>query len=266
MTEQAARFVGSIPEHYDRNLGPRIFVDFAADLTRRVAGRRPGEVLELAAGTGIVTRQLRDGLPDDCHLLATDLNEPMLDQARRKFEEGDAVQFQPADATSLPFDDDSFDVVACQFGVMFFPDKDKSYREVLRVLKPGGTYIFNVWDAWAYNPFAQIAHEAVAELFPEDPPGFYHVPFGYCDTGLIENSLASAGFAAASSETVDVISAIPSATDFATGLVYGNPLFDEIQQRGGDPQVVHQAISTSLEARLGASMPLRAIVLEASKS
>ena len=266
MTEQAARFVGSIPEHYDRNLGPRIFVDFAADLAGRVAARDPGKVLELAAGTGIVTRQLRDVLPDDCHLLATDLNEPMLDQARRKFGERDVVQFQSADATNLPFDDDSFDVVACQFGVMFFPDKDQSYRDVLRVLKPGGRYIFNVWDAWDYNPFAQIAHEAVAGLFPDDPPGFYHVPFGYCDTGLIEGSLAAAGFSGATSQAVDVVSAIPSAAEFATGLVYGNPLFEEIQQRGGDPQVVHREIATSLEKHLGDNMPLRAIVIEACKS
>lgn len=265
MSDQAAHFVGSIPEYYDRHLGPRIFAGFAEDLARRVAFLAPSEVLELAAGTGIVTRALRDALPDASKLVATDLNPPMLEVARSKFHGGEAVHFQPADASSLPFADASFDTLVCQFGVMFFPDKAASYGEVLRVLKPGGRYLFNVWDAWENNPFARIAHDVVAGFFPDDPPGFYRVPFGYCDKDLIAGSLDDAGFSDIDIETVEVTSAIPSAEDFASGLVYGNPLLEEIVERGGDDQAVHGAISVAIEEHLGENMPLQAIVVSTGK-
>jgi ubiquinone/menaquinone biosynthesis C-methylase UbiE len=202
MTDDASKFVGSIPEHYDACLGPRIFNGFAEDLAGRVARSGANSVLELAAGTGIVTRKLRDSLPDSSDLVATDLNVPMLDSARKKFREGESVQFKEADAMNLPFPDASFDCVSCQFGVMFFPDKAQSYAEAFRVLKPGGQYLFNVWDSWAKNPFAQLAHEVLADVFPEKPPGFYRVPFSYRDTEEIATSLASAGFAAITHETV----------------------------------------------------------------
>jgi len=266
MTEQAARFVGSIPEHYDQHLGPRLFADFAADLARRTAACEPSAVLELAAGTGIVSRALRDTLAPACSLLATDLNPPMLERAMLKFTDDEAVTFQAADATSLAFGDGSFDALVCQFGVMFFPDKAASYREALRVLKPGGRYLFNVWDSWENNPFARIAHEVVSDFFPDNPPGFYRVPFGYCDVELIGASLRQAGFEQVSIESLESPSAIPSAQDFATGLVFGNPLFQEIVERGGDAEAVRQAIADALVENLGDSMTLRAIVVEAQKA
>ena len=143
MTDQAARFTGGIPANYDRGLGPHLFVDYAADLARRAtaaANRR--RVLELAAGTGIVTRLLRDALPSSPRLVASDLNSPMLEIARRKFAAGEKIEFRPADATALPFDDGAFDTLVCQFGVMFFPDKDKAYREANRVLTSRRTLLF----------------------------------------------------------------------------------------------------------------------------
>jgi ubiquinone/menaquinone biosynthesis C-methylase UbiE len=146
MSDDAAGFVGNIPQYYDQGMGPMVFVDYAADIARRVAAGNPARVLETAAGTGIVTRKLRDALPAGVHLTATDLNPPMLDVARSKFHAGEQVEFRPADATALPFADRSFDAVVCQFGVMFFPDKAKSYSEVYRVLAPGGRYLFSVWD------------------------------------------------------------------------------------------------------------------------
>jgi ubiquinone/menaquinone biosynthesis C-methylase UbiE len=168
----AASFVGNIPEHYERGLGPLIFVDYAADIARRAAACSPARVLETAAGTGIVTRQLRDLVPAAARLTATDLNPPMLEVARAKFRPGEHVDFRPADATTLPFPDGSFDAVVCQFGVMFFPEKDKSYHETYRVLAPGGRYLFSVWDAHRYNPFGRIAHEVASSFFPADPPQF----------------------------------------------------------------------------------------------
>ena len=172
-----ASFVGNIPEHYDRGLGPIIFVDYATDIARREAACNPGRVLEIAAGTGIVTRQLRDQLPAQVRLTATDLNPPMLEVARAKFRPDEDVDFRPADAAALPFPDHSFDAVVCQFGVMFFPEKDKSYREIHRVLATGGRYLFNVWDSHRYNDFGRIVHEVVGSFFPGDPPQFYKVPF-----------------------------------------------------------------------------------------
>jgi len=177
--DNAAGFVGGIPDHYDRGLGPMIFADYAADIARRVVASGPSRVLETASGTGIVTRRLRDCLRPGARLTATDLNPPMLAVARGKFRPGEQVEFRPADATALPFPDGAFDAVACQFGVMFFPDKDRSYREARRVLAPGGRYVFSVWDSHRHNPFGRIADEIARGFFPADPPPFYRVPFGH---------------------------------------------------------------------------------------
>ena len=265
MASQAADFTGSIPEHYDRSLGPRIFADYAAELANRVATRQPGSVLELAAGTGIVTRELRKRLPATTTLVASDLNEPMLDVARNNLDPNDgAVRFEVVDATNLTFDSGSFDAITCQFGVMFFPDKTQSYREARRVLTAGGEYLFNVWGSWAANPFARIAHEAVAGFFPDNPPGFYRVPFGYHDPVEIEQALIDAGFADVTADTVPVTSAIPSAADFATGLVFGNPLSAEIAARGGNPDVIRAAVADAIDRELGSEMPLEALFVRAT--
>ena len=266
MNKQAANFIGSIPHYYDRYLGPRIFHDFADDLAERAAKLQPGAVLELAAGTGIVTRRLRDLLPEGCDVTCTDLNQPMLDVAKAKFLSNENICFEPADATTLPYSASQFDTVVCQFGVMFFPDKRASYKEVLRVLKPGGRYVFNVWGAWDTNPFAEIAHEVVTSFFPEDPPGFYKVPFGYHDETSIMDSLISAGFAEVETKSLHITSEIGSAADFAKGLVFGNPLFEEVTSRGGDPDTVCLAVADAIQQKLGTSMPLHAIVIMANKT
>ncbi len=266
MATNAAQFVGSIPENYDKGLGPRIFNDYADDLTRRVAALSPGLVLELAAGTGIVSRKLRDVLPGDCELVVSDLNPPMLELAKQKFQPDEPVQFETVDAMELKFGEASFDVVLCQFGVMFFPDKERSYGEVCRVLKPGGNYVFNVWDTWQKNPFAEITHEVVEAFFPDNPPGFYKVPFSYNDARQIEESLLQAGFSRVNIEHLAIKSGIPSATDFAKGLVYGNPVYDEIVTRGGNPDKLCAAVADAIDRRLGQEMPLQALIVQASKT
>ncbi len=179
MAATDADFTGSAPEYYDRDMGPVIFDGYAADLAHRAAAHNPKRVLEIAGGTGLVTRHLRGLLPEGAHLTATDIDPPMLDVARTKFRPGEQIMFQTADAFALPFLDGAFDAVVCQFGVMFFPDKAQSYREAHRVLAPGGRYLFNVWDSHRHNPFARITHELVQQLFPSDTPSFYRVPFGY---------------------------------------------------------------------------------------
>ena len=264
-----ASFVGSIPEHYDCGLGPVVFIDFAADIARRVAACGPARVLETAAGTGIVTRQLRDLLPAGTRLTATDLNPPMLDVARGRFRADESVDFRPADATTLPFPDDSFDAVVCQFGVMFFPEKDKSYREIHRVLTPGGRYLFNVWDAHRYNQFGRIAHEVAGGFFPADPPQFYKVPFSYHQIDAIKESLIGAGFVDINIAILRLEKEIPDAALFARGLIYGNPIIDQIRTRGGvDPDRIVDAVAQRLRVEFGTDpgrMTLQAIIFSASK-
>jgi SAM-dependent methyltransferase len=264
-----ASFVGNIPQHYDRGLGPIIFVDYAADLARRAAACSPARVLETAAGTGIVTRQLRDLLPAGVRLTATDLNPPMLELARAKFRPDEDVDFRPADAAALTFPDDGFDAVVCQFGVMFFPDKDRSYREIHRVLAPGGRYLFSVWDAHRYNHFGSIVHEAVGSFFPTDPPQFYKVPFSYHQIDPIKESLIDAGFMDINIAVLRLEKEIPDTALFAQGIVYGNPLIDQIRSRGGvDPDRVVDAVAQTLRAEFGSDpgrMTLQAIIFSAGK-
>ena len=193
MSDEATRFGGGIPENDDRGLGPIFFADYADHTARLVAGYAPLRVLETGAGTGIVTRRLHDLLPATTRLVATDLNPPMLEIARKKFRPDEPVEFQQADAMALPLADASFDVVVCQFNVMFFPDKEKSYNEAYRVLAPAGRYIFSVWDG-DYNRHGRIADEVAAQFFPSDPPQFYRVPSGYNKIDPIKDSLSDAGF------------------------------------------------------------------------
>ena len=165
-------FAGSIPSLYDRYLGPLIFEPYAQDLANRLSALNAGRVLETAAGTGIVTRALMRSLPTSVSVVATDLNQPMLDHAAEQVSSS-RVSWQKADAQALPFPDGAFDAVVCQFGVMFFPDKQKAYREARRVLKPGGRFIFNVWDKIEHNEFADLVTTAVADMFPNDPRAFW---------------------------------------------------------------------------------------------
>jgi len=258
LTTQSARFIGAIPENYDRGLGPRIFHAYGAELAARAADSSPMSVLEIAAGTGIVTRKLRDLLPANSTITATDLNLPMLEVAKSKFTHGESVIFEQADAQQLAYNDARFDSIVCQFSVMFFPDKARSYREALRVLRPGAAYHFNVWNSQQENSFAQITQKTVAGFFPDDPPGFYNVPFGYHDHEEIRRSLLAAGFDTVEIESRSSQSDIPSAADFAQGLIFGNPVIDEIADRNGNPDEICTALTTALDRELGSEMPLSA--------
>jgi SAM-dependent methyltransferase len=211
---------------------------------------------------------LRDALPSAAELIASDLNPPMLDIARGKFAGGEKVEFRRVDATVLPFQDEEFDAVACQFGVMFFPDRAKAYREVHRVLAHGGTYHFNVWDSFAFNPFARIAQDTVARFFRENAPTFYTVPFGYHRIDDIKAALVEAGFEDIAVHVLKIDKSIPKARQFAEGLILGNPIVEEIQTRGVDPEAIVTALTTALQAAFGPDpgcMPLQAIVFRARK-
>ena len=243
-------FTGSIPEIYDRCLGPMLFEPYARDLARRFAGFE-GALLETAAGTGRVTRALAEAAPK-ARITATDLNEAMLAKAATLVRAPN-VEWRTADAQALPFADAAFDALVCQFGVMFFPDKAAAYAEAHRVLRPGGRFVFNVWDGLAHNAVTEAVHQALAGLFPDDPPGFLpRVPFGYHDEGRIREQLAAAGFGAVEVERVKVETRSPSADEAATGLCLGTPVSAELAARGpdaGDRGVA--AAAAALRSRFG---------------
>jgi ubiquinone/menaquinone biosynthesis C-methylase UbiE len=246
MAQTDAVFAGSIPAFYDRYLGPLLFEPYATDLAGRLANITQGRVLETAAGTGIVTRTLVRTLPEAVAIVATDLNQPMIDFAAAQPGGGRAT-WRRADALSLPFEEKSFDAVACQFGVMFFPDKRAAYREARRVLKPGGRFVFSVWDRLAENELSQIVSETVAALFPEDPPRFLErTPYAYYDIGTIRSELAEAGFSSVAGETVRQFSRAQSAREAVIGLCEGSPLRNEIEAR--DPTGLAAATDTAASA------------------
>lgn len=188
-------FAGSIPENYDRHMVPLIFEPYAVDLARRVVSFSPGAVLEIAAGTGVVTRALAPRLSPEAKYVVTDLNQPMLDYAASRQEPDHRVTWRQADALALPFEDAAFDLVCCQFGAMFFPDRVAAYGEAKRVLKPGGHFLFSVWDRIEENVLANEVTNALAEVFPNDPPRFLaRTPHGYHDRELIRSDVENAGF------------------------------------------------------------------------
>lgn len=225
-------FAGSIPKLYETHLVPLIFEPYAADLAHRLAARSLTRVLEIAAGTGVVTRALASMLPASVSIVATDLNQPMLDHAAA-VGTSRPVEWRQADAMQLPFADGTFDAVVCQFGVMFFPDKPKAFSEARRVLRPGGVFMFNVWDRIEENEFADTVTTAVASLFAEDPPRFLaRTPHGYYSHPAIQRDLAAGGFAASPRiATVAARSQADSARVPAIAYCQGTPLRNEIEAR-----------------------------------
>ena len=243
------------------------FEPYAEELAARLSLAGNSSVLELACGTGILTRKLRDSLPASVRLVATDLNEPMFRHAAKKFGNDEPIEWKQADACALPFADAEFDAVICQFGMMFVPDKALAAREARRVLKPGGVFLFNVWDSLEENPLGQIPHQTIGSFFEKDPPAFYEVPFGYHDPEEIKRALEEAGLRDIRVDIVDTKTEPTDAGEAAIGLVQGTPIAIAITERDASlVPAITKAVAEALKKQLGGSpfrAPMRALVIEA---
>jgi len=248
MKDQELRFSGSVPASYDRLMVPLIFRPYAEELARRAREFGPRRILETAAGTGAVTQALHEALPD-AEIVATDLNQPMLDVAAERVSSSN-VRFVAADAQQLPFDDVSFDLVVCQFGAMFFPDRVQAHAEAHRVLHQGGRYLLAIWDRIERNALTDIAQQTLVELFPDNPPLFMREgPFSYTDPAAIAGDLRAAGFEQIRIDTVEKRSRASSAQVAAAALCYGTPMGVEIQDRApGSLDRVFDAVKCKFEA------------------
>jgi ubiquinone/menaquinone biosynthesis C-methylase UbiE len=243
MAQESTAFNHSTPALYHRYMGPLLFEPYARLIAERSALLQPTRILETAAGTGIVTRAVNEAVPQ-AQIVATDLNPVMIDFAAQRVR-SKQVAFHRADAQDLPFPDESFDLVVCQFGVMFFPDKVRANREAWRVLNSGGHYLLVSFDRLEFNPVPKAAENAVVALFPEDPPDYMERgPFSYADLELIQQDLFAAGFTDIQCETV-VLSSRVSARDAAEGLVLGSPFRSEIERR--DPSSLDRAVNAVTE-------------------
>jgi ubiquinone/menaquinone biosynthesis C-methylase UbiE len=261
-------FSGTVPQIYENLMVPLIFAPYARDLAARIVQAQPRRVLETAAGTGVVTRAQAAQLPASTAITATDLNEPMLAQAKAALPDR-RIEWRQADALALPFGDDSFDAVVCQFGVMFFPDRVKGHAEARRVLAPGGRLFFNVWDRIEENESRDAVVQALADVFPHDPPRFLaRTPHGYHDQDLIRSDLQRAGFSDIAIDTVDHVSRASSAREAAIAFCQGTPMRGEIEARGAPGlEAATGRAEEALRRRFGSGAiegRIRAIVVSAA--
>ena len=263
MSERRAAFEHSTPDLYDRYMGPLLFEPYARVVAERAAVLQPKRILETAAGTGIVTRAVSQAVPQ-AEIVATDLNPAVLDFAAAQLDSA-RVSFQAADAQDLPFPEQSFDLVLCQFGAMFIPEKVRANREARRVLNPDGAYLLVTFDRLELNPVPQAAGKAVAALFPDDPPDYMERgPFSYTDPALIEDDLRAAGFRRVELDTI-ALSTRVSASEAAYGLVLGSPFRAEIERRGPDAlERALDAVTDALRGWEGNEAPISAHVATAN--
>mgnify|MGYP002713204825 CR=1 FL=1 len=260
-TEDVARF-------YESTLVPMIFLPYARDLALRALQLQPDAVLEVACGTGVVTRALARVLDDACEIYATDLNEAMVSHAEQ-VGTSRPVEWSSADVMTLPFEDDSFDIVVCQFSIMFFPDRVAAYREIRRVLRPGGTFLFNVWKRIEENEFADVVTRALCDRYPADPPAFLErTPHGHGSSIEIRSEISAAGFARCELIPREDVSHASGPDVPAIAYCQGTPIRNEIEVRepGGLEEATAQA-AAALRDRFGEGpieARISAVVVEAS--
>lgn len=260
-------FAGSVPQNYDQHLGPFFFEPYAADLADRLKGKTYLRILELACGTGRLTRYLAELTREEGALYATDLNPDMLQLAKEKADNG-LIQWSIVDAQAIPYETDFFDLVVCQFGVMFFKDKPLAFKEIYRVLKPGGVFLFNTWDHFEHNAASRISHQVLTELLAPDPPDFLAKgPYSFYDHGEIHRLLEGAGFTRITIDTVPKMGVINFPEQVAAGFVDGSPLTGYLNERGAPKEEIKTKITEAITAQYdNMQIPMQALVCTAHKS
>ncbi|MGI8600619.1 MAG: class I SAM-dependent methyltransferase [Chitinophagaceae bacterium] len=258
-------FSGSVPQNYDAYLGPILFEPYAKDLVKRIKEKEVQKVLELACGTGRVTHHLLNTLPAQVQLIATDLNGDMMFVAKSRIID-ERVIWQEVDAQDLPFNEKEFDLMVCQFGVMFFEDKLKAFKEAHRVLKEGGVFLFNTWDKVENNMLSNLTQQVLLELIKEDPPLFFEKgPFSFYDQEHIKQILKEAGF---KNNTLSVVQIETESTDIDSmikGILDGSPLTNYLQQVNAPQQQIRERLKQLLQENAYTKLPMQAIVCEALK-
>lgn len=260
-------FTANVAENYEKYMGPLFFEPYARDMIARLPGNI-NSVLEIACGTGQVTRLLTKHLPKT-RIVATDLNPGMIEVAKKIVGMQYKIEWSIADAQELPFDDNTFDAVICQFGLMFLPDKQKAVNEAYRVLKQGGRFIFNTWDSMKNNPVYIIANDITNSFFPDNPITFWNIPFSMYNPDEMESLMKNAGFTNINAEKVSAEGNTNSALDTATGLTLGTPMYPAICERNEKfiPEII-KAVSEEIAKKYGETsltIPMKAWVAEGVK-
>jgi ubiquinone/menaquinone biosynthesis C-methylase UbiE len=258
------KFAHSTPVLYDRYMAPLLFEPFAKFVAERCAVHQPHRILETAAGTGVVTRAVHLAVPQ-AEIVATDINPAMLEFATNALHSA-GVSFHRADAQNLPFAEGSFDLVLCQFGVMFFPDKIRANQEARRVLRPNGHYLLVTFNRLDLNPIPKAAEDAVSALFANPFDYMELGPFSYVDPARIKHDLHSAGFTDVDVETIKLSSRV-NAHDAAQAFVFGSPFRLEIERR--DPAALDRAAEAVAQALVewdGKDAPMSAHLITARSS
>lgn len=257
MTRRIEHDYAPVCDLYDRHLGPALFEPYAIDLAQLIAAEcTQGSVLELACGTGLVTRQLRTHLNPSVALTASDINPGMLTYAQNKLAGVQGITWKQADIADLPCPNASFNSAVCQFGLMFVSDKNRAFHEMRRVLVKDGLLAFSVWDRMEHNPYSMIVHETVAGFFPDNPPQFFKAPFSFADVDILRSLLMANGFDQIEIRSVPKECYSRTARSLAAGMIEGAPILAEIQERGSSPEPIVEAVAHTL-ARIGGNAPFR---------
>ena len=259
---------GQTANHYDQFFGPLYFEPFAIEVAKRVDPTGTAVVLEIAAGTGRVTRHIRERILPSAKLIASDISEEMQAVAKKKLGHLD-IDWQNIDAQQLPFSDNSIDLVICCFGYMFVPDKTKAFAEVYRVLKPGGHFLFSTWDKLENNPASYISRCMAKQYLEEPLPASYDLPTSMSDESGIRSLLQDAGFSKLSVEKVKLLTAIPTAKEAALGFVQGGGVYDEVRKRkSGSIDEIKIRLEKELAGQFGDApmiAPISALISQAWK-
>lgn len=231
-------FNGSVPEVYETVLGNFIFEPFAVDIVNRISNKNAFNVLELAAGTGRVTKHLIHAFSPNAKIVASDISLPMMEKAKLVVSSQN-LTWQQVDIADIPFSEGSFDVIVCQFGVMFLQDKLRAFSEIRRVLKLGGQLLFSTWACIEENPIWKISNQVATKFFGPAPAAIQKSgPFSICNAVDAEAQLHDAGFIHTKVEKQRITSSISSASLAAKGFIHGLPLKDIIIKQ--NPEILSQ--------------------------